>query len=342
MTLVSVIIPVYNGELHLKKCIESLLSQTLKLCEFIFINDGSNDKSQAIIEDFQKTDERIILINQENQGVSAARNSGLQIAKGNYIGFVDADDTVLPDFFETLLEIAQQTNVDVVISKYIINQNGKQHLSKTIFPENKILSSDFVKMEIIPHMIQTENLNAIWNKLFKRELIEKNAISFPVGVALGEDGGFNMIAFQNANSIYFTDYAGYNYFEIEGSATKDFASKNYFERIVEEYHNDYAAFVNENLNPEKIAQLKAEKFINKSVSLLHEYANPINKLGFAAAYRRISSMLNTPIFEEVFASNYNQIVTKKSRYEKFILRAIRNKWIYLLFITMAYSRFRNK
>lgn len=342
MVLISVIIPVYNGGLHLKKCIESLLAQTLQSCEFIFINDGSTDNTQTLIEVFQKTDGRIILINQPNQGVSAARNSALQIAKGDYFGFVDADDTVLPNQFQTLLECAEQTNADVVISRYTIHKNGKQRFSKTIFPENKILNSNFIQKEIIPHLIQTENLNAIWNKLFKKELIEKNNISFPVGVALGEDGWFNINAFQHATSVYFTDYSGYNYCEITGSATKDFKSNGYFNRIMQEYHLDYAAFVNPNLSLDKIAKLKAEKCIHKTVSLLHQYADPATKIGFNEASRRISAILNDVTFQQILIANYNAIASKKNRYEKFILNAIKNKSIYLLFIAMAYSRFRNK
>lgn len=338
MVLVSVIIPVYNAELHLKKCIETLLVQVLQSCEFIFINDGSTDNSQKIIEEYQKTDTRIILINQENKGVSAARNLGLQIAKGDYIGFVDADDMVLPNHFHTLLEIAQRDNVDIVISRYFTRQKGKEQLSNTIFPENKVLNSDFIQKEIIPHFIQTENLNAIWNKFFKKDFLNKNAITFPVGVALGEDGWFSIQAFQKAAAIYFTGYAGYLYNEIEGSATKDFKTKDYFGRILEEYHQDYTAFENPDLNSATITKLKAEKCINKTVSLLHEYA----KLGIAEAYGKVKSILNNATFQQLLTANYNAITAKKSRYEKFILRAIKNKWVPLLFIAMAYSRFKNQ
>src|SRR6478672_3771212 len=297
MVLVSVIVPVYNAEKHLRNCIESLLAQTLQSCEFLFINDGSTDSSQDIIEDFQKTDNRIILINQQNKGVSAARNSGLQIAKGDYIGFVDADDTVLPDYFQTLLEIAQKGNVAIVISRYRIHQNGKSTVSNTIFPENKVLYSDFIQKEIIPHFIQTENLNAIWNKLFKRELIQKSNIVFPIGVALGEDGWFNIHAFQKAAAVYFSDYTGYNYFEIEGSATKDFKTKPYFERILEEYQYNYSAFENAGLSAQTIAKFKAEKCINKTVSLLHEYA----KLGFKQAYGKVKTIIDNPIFQRILS-----------------------------------------
>src|SRR3954470_7921673 len=99
---VSVVIPVYNAEKYITECIESLLNQTLKQCEFIFVNDGSSDNSSQIINEFKKKDNRIILINQENQGVSIARNNGLKAASGEYVGFVDADDYIDCEMYETI------------------------------------------------------------------------------------------------------------------------------------------------------------------------------------------------------------------------------------------------
>ena len=113
MVNVSVIIPVYNAEKYLKDCIESLLRQTLPELEFIFVNDGSKDTSAQIIASYQATDSRITLINQPNQGVSVARNNGIAAAQGDYIGFVDADDTIDPDFFEMDTKESHDSNLDI-------------------------------------------------------------------------------------------------------------------------------------------------------------------------------------------------------------------------------------
>ena len=102
MIKVSVIIPVYNVDKYLEECLQSVCSQTLKDIEIICINDGSTDKSGQILKDFAKKDKRIILIEQENRGVSIARNNGLKAARGEYIGFVDSDDCIDPDFYEKL------------------------------------------------------------------------------------------------------------------------------------------------------------------------------------------------------------------------------------------------
>ena len=115
---ISVVIPVYNAEEYIIECIESLLGQTLKECEFIFVNDGSNDGSQQIIERYKLLDSRIKLINQENQGVSCARNNGLKIALGEYIGFVDADDFIEEEMYEVLYDSIKSDNSDSVISNY--------------------------------------------------------------------------------------------------------------------------------------------------------------------------------------------------------------------------------
>ncbi len=342
MTAISVIVPVFNAAPQLERCIQSLLAQTLASCEFIFINDGSTDDSRTIIEQFQKTDSRIILINQENQGVSAARNAGLSIARGEYLGFADADDTVNPEFFEKMVGLARENKADVVLSNYLLHQGQKEELIKHGFDQSKLMEATLIKGQVIPYLIASDALNAVWTKIFKRELVVNNQITFPVGMALGEDGCFNLQAFYHAKLIYATDYAGYHYHENEGSATRNFAQKDYFKPITEEYQRDYSVYGNFGLKSPKMTQLKAEKFLSKTLSLLHEYTHPTNKLGVRKAYALISDMLNNPVFRQVITENHATFAAKKSHYGKLILWAARNKWIYLLFLLTAYSRFRNK
>lgn len=190
-------------------------------------------------------------------------------------------------------------------------------------------------------MIQTDCLNAIWTKIFRRELLQNNQIIFPVGVDLGEDGLFNIAAFFHAQRIYATDFAGYHYYEVDGSATRNFVSRNYFEAIQQEYQRDYSDYENSHLMPSKITQLKAEKFLNKSVSLIHEYTNPANKLPFGKSYHLISEIVNDVIFHKTLSENYNERMAKKGKYERFILWSAHKKWVLLLFMATAYSRFRN-
>ena len=108
-TKVSIIIPVYNSEKFLQKCLDSIVNQTLQEIEIICINDGSQDNSRKILQDYKDKDSRITIIDQENGGLSAACNSGLKIVKGEYIGFVDSDDWVSVDFFEKLYKTPRKT-----------------------------------------------------------------------------------------------------------------------------------------------------------------------------------------------------------------------------------------
>jgi len=115
---ISIIVPIYNSEKYLKRCIESILKQTYTNIELILINDGSEDKSLEICEEYKKNDERIIIVNKENEGVSVARNIGIEKATGELISFVDADDYLEATFLQELLDIMEKYNVNYVACGY--------------------------------------------------------------------------------------------------------------------------------------------------------------------------------------------------------------------------------
>lgn len=341
MIKVSVIIPVFNAAKHLHKCMESLLSQTLTDCEFIFINDGSKDESQNIIETYQKNDKRVILVNQENKGVSVARNEGLKVATGEYIGFVDADDFSEKDCFETLYFTAEKHDLDVVISDYYCYLNESSYVIKAPFQHNQVLEKASIQKQLIPHFISHDNLNAIWNKLYKKSVIDTFQIQFPIGVALGEDGWFNLNYFFHSNKVLFLEYVGYHYVEVSGSATRNFKSKNYFARIEEEFLQDYSAFTNDSLTVEQIDSLKSTKFLNRTISLVNEYCDPKNELK-SDKKKYINEVFKSKTLTNILDKYYNIVFLQKSKFERLILFALKYKLRYLLYALTAYSRFRNK
>ena len=122
--LISIIVPVYNVEQYLDDCLISIINQTYKNIEIILIDDGSTDKSGKICDEYAKKDSRIIVIHKENGGVSSARNAGLRIAKGAYIGFVDPDDWIAEDMYEVLYSNAKKYDADVSVCKYKIVKNN--------------------------------------------------------------------------------------------------------------------------------------------------------------------------------------------------------------------------
>ena len=134
--IISLIIPVYNVENYLRQCLDSIINQTLKEIEIICINDGSTDSSKQILEEYALKDERIKIINQKNKGAGAARNSGIDAATGEYIGFVDSDDWVNLDAFEKLYNKITRENVDIVFSRYnYVFEDGRIQHSPNHFGE---------------------------------------------------------------------------------------------------------------------------------------------------------------------------------------------------------------
>lgn len=130
MIKISVIIPVYNAEKTLKKCLDSILNQSLKEIEIILINDGSKDKSDGICQNYVKKDTRILYINKSNEGCSITRNLGIDIAKGKYITFVDSDDYLEKEMYKSMYNIAKKDNSDIVVCGFNILDEKYNHLEK--------------------------------------------------------------------------------------------------------------------------------------------------------------------------------------------------------------------
>lgn len=203
MIKVSVIVPIYNVEKYLRRCIDSLINQTLKEIEIILVNDGSTDKSQDIIDSYSKKyPERIISLIKKNGGLSDARNYGLPYAKGKYIGFVDSDDYVDEKMFQLLFESAEENSADIVTCDYYKVYGDKKILVKSRNFENK---ND---MLIAP-------LAAAWNKIYRREMLEKSGIIFPKGL-IYEDTEFyaklamycNKISYVEKPLVYYVQRVG--------------------------------------------------------------------------------------------------------------------------------------
>lgn len=168
MIKVSIIVPVFNTEKYLNKCINSLLNQTLKDIEIIIINDGSTDNSEKIIKEFN--DERIKYIPQENQGIGKTRNKGIKLAKGKYIVFVDSDDYIATTFCEKLYQKAEKEHLDIVFCDYF---EDKGYLKEIRFPNISPASS----LKDNPQIVNKINLGPC-NKIYLRELLLKNDIFF--------------------------------------------------------------------------------------------------------------------------------------------------------------------
>ncbi|MDR6878659.1 glycosyltransferase [Bacillus sp. 3255] len=339
---VSVIVPVYNAEKYLIPCLDSLLSQTLQECEFIFINDGSRDLSGKIIEDYTKKDSRIKLLHQENQGVSMARNKGLLSAVGDYVGFVDADDYIEKDMFATLYRAVLEEDIDVVISNFESEIDGRKVKTEYPFPVQTRLDRDYIEREILCFFLKSDQLNTACNKLYKRKLIQEFAVAFPEKVALGEDGMFNMIYFSRAASAIYIDYSGYHYREVMGSATRNIREKDYFKRAIEVYSRTTPSALEKYIDTNKSKQLKSIKLIHSVMSYIYIYLTSSKELSFSNRLRYVNNMINNPNVREALPYFYQEVYEALSRYEKFIVDMIRLRSTIGLYFGTTYSKLRNK
>lgn len=184
--LVSIIIPVFNVEKWILRCLNSILEQTYTNFECICVDDGSTDRSGAICEEFQKKDNRIKVLHTLNGGVSKARNTGILEAKGQYILFIDSDDWIAPNHVERILPIQ---NEDVVYSGY--RQYNKGVLTSKHMPPSKVCSIDEIKKDFV-NLQRRYLIYYVWSACYKTEILKNNAIKFDETVALGEDILFNI------------------------------------------------------------------------------------------------------------------------------------------------------
>lgn len=189
--VVSVIVPVYNAEKYVAACVQSLLNQTLKAIEIIVVDDGSTDKSPAVLQELSATDERILFIRQENKGVSAARNAGLARARGQFIGFADADDMAEPEMFETLYARAIADQSDwVVCNVQVIKENQAPETRLKL--SNEVLAIPGNRVTIITQLMRFVYDNANWNKLYAGTVIRNNRLAFNESMQVWEDLLFNL------------------------------------------------------------------------------------------------------------------------------------------------------
>lgn len=233
---VSIIIPIYNTEKYLRKCIDSIINQTYKNLEIILINDGSTDNSKKICDEYKNKDDRIKVINKENSGISATRNMGLDAATGNWMIFVDSDDWVKDDMVEKLLNIAKKENAEIVQCNSYYAYEKEEIKRAAIIPNyQKRTDIENIKLDIIsPKYDEVENntytsaIRAVHGKLYKSEILKNK--KFLEDIFIFEDGIFLLNVLDNVKKYILVNEYLYYYRISENSISKKF-SDNYLEQI---------------------------------------------------------------------------------------------------------------
>ena len=221
--LVSVIVPVYKVEAYLGRCVDSILAQTHRNLEVILVDDGSPDRCGMICDEYAERDPRVCVIHKENGGLSSARNAGIDIAKGEYLEFVDSDDWIEPDAVESLLSAARQHQVDLVIGGRwdVKEKTGEKTVG--LCPEK---TETVPAEETVRRIFRWENCDsAAWDKLYHRRLFRQ--IRYPYGVICEDVPVTYLIAF-DAGRVTFLSKPIYNYLHRQGSITYSAVSEKNF------------------------------------------------------------------------------------------------------------------
>src|SRR5699024_2863417 len=288
--LVSVIIPDYNAEKYLSECNESILKQTYTNFELILINDGTTDESGHICDTYRAKDERVIVNHQKNQGVSLSRNKGIHIATGDFIQFVDADDTIEYQMIEKLIQSFNK-ETDLVISgfKKISQRNNKKHISEHL---PKLIGKHSLENFLInfPEEFKNNIINSPCNKLYNNNIMKNNNIYFQNDISNGEDLIFNLTYISECNYVFLLNESLYNYNFLHNSTS-----------LTKGYKGDY-------FNNRKIVYNHLESFL---------YSNGVKK--------EIRSNFLNDVFMRYLKSSINNIfkqnanLTKKERKERLLL-----------------------
>ncbi|NOW06392.1 glycosyltransferase family 2 protein [Clostridium beijerinckii] len=265
--LISVIVPVYNVEKYLPQCIDSILNQTEKNLEIILVDDGSLDNSGKICDEFSKKDDRIIVIHKKNNGLSSARNAGLEIARGNYIGFVDSDDWLDKTMYEVLLKLLKENNSDISCCDFFKTANSNDSIPHI---DNEIINSynNIESLNNFYNGLYTQTVVA-WNKLYKRELFKD--ISYPVG-KIHEDEGTTYKLYYKANKITYTNRPLYYYRITPNSITTSKFNKKRLDII--DVYDEKVKFI-KNINNEEIYSKTLKWYLFKLINCYFECSNNI-------------------------------------------------------------------
>lgn len=219
--MISIVVPVYNTERYLRECLNSLLAQTYSDIEIIIVDDGSTDNSFEICQDFQRKDNRVKVFHKENSGVSDSRNYGIKIAKGEYISFCDSDDVVVPELYQMLLDVVNESHVDRVVSGYAyLFDDGR-----TLYNKPRIADGKYEARVILKKMIDDGTLSGflfsgVNNSIFKTNIIKENEILFDPEIRYNEDSLFSFKYMLYSKSIFsLQSHPTYFYRQHDSSAT---------------------------------------------------------------------------------------------------------------------------
>lgn len=318
----SIIIPIYNAAKSLKKCINSILTQTYQNFELLLIDDGSTDSSDTICDNYSEQDNRIKVFHQKNQGVGASRNTGLKNAKQEWIIFIDADDYVEKDYLQTIVNILNSQNqiIDAIIFPSFKEKPALRKIEPidNIFQTSNIYNS---KTVIEATVLFFQQSASIYSKVYKKSILKKYNVLFHDSCVF-EDGMFNLMYFKNTNKVYYQNKAFYHYMIYTNQASLSRISLR-----------PYAGYYNtaKELYPLIIETSSLKKIDSKTTKQALVICNRILSIGFYAIYKEHSNLKERKIFIEQYSRVFNFYSDYYTRKKYLIFKILTIKHIPFVF-----------
>lgn len=335
--VISIIIPVYNAENYLQRCVESVLAQTYENYEILLINNGSTDGSLQLCRELARRDSRITVIDTDEKGVSNARNVGLSRYKGSYFTFADADDWLEKDAFEKLILTIENSGADVVLCDYYMSEDQSKLVTTEMASEQII--SGIQKENVIENSNTGFILPYVW-RYFYRRTEETDRIRFHKELSLAEDTLFNLEILVAAKSIYKVNQAFYHYIAHPTSVMNSY-KPNYIEQLEKQYEIKKDFAIKNNME-KYIDDLQRDYVVNMLAELvwnLRNYPSPVKAGVIRSELKKIAS--TQMMKESLHNCRIGMSSINNGRTYKYIYGAFINK-LYLLSALLIYHKRQNK
>lgn len=348
---ISVIVTIYNTpEKYLKKCIESIINQTLEEIEIILINDGSNDKTKRICEQYSLNDTRIKLINQFNMGESVARNVGIENSTTQNITFVDSDDWIEPNMCLEIVNYIDEikANYDIIFFNCFVNYS-KKCIKNKFYPKEGLLNSEDIEeiqlqnieKGITKYYPPESNISVPWAKVYNKEFIKKNNLKFIPNIIRMPDAIFNMEAFEKAKKIYNLNKYLYHYQKNEFSICQKYSEDTikYYETYID-FVEKYIKKYNKNEKFKDTLNLKIVTSIDKY--MYNYFFHKDNNKKAKEIEEEFKKVLNKKLYQSAmknvkiqYLSIYQKIVLKNAKRRRIkILKILKKLKIFLKILTL--------
>lgn len=300
--LISVVMPVYNSERFVEVAVNSILAQTYQNIEIICVNDCSKDNSLAVLNSLAKKDERVVVVDSNvNVGAGEARNIGMAKANGEYITFVDADDTIDSDLYEKVVKKLEETNADQavwgLIEKYYTD-SGKPTRTVPVIHEEAFVTNDEEMTKVILSLENKLIFGYQWNSFYRADIIKNQKIKFEKSI-LYEDFFFNLEFAKHMKTLAVLDCAGYNYFRRDNTSITHGFVKDYFDLSYRRIEEMYRFCADRGYDEQNLFDILGNRLLRYTFSALSRNHNPLSKMSFSDIVKWSRNVADMELYKEL-------------------------------------------